>query len=311
MITLNTYEGKKENSMMYTNRKSSDININVTIGIVTLGRCESLKRCLNSIEACVDIIRKNSIDISVIVDEDSEDGKFCDINPSDFHFRLIHVKNEARLRTPKQRNIILDMATGDFILFIDDDVEIDSMMIPELVNFACKNGFGVIGPETYSSNFASKTYSGIKHSRFLGKNIAVYSSEPYFEVEVIQNCFMFERKVALDNGISFDPKYFHENALFCLKFNQLGKKNFIVNSAKAIHHYEGRHFKIATFSYAWLSRVKVWKEQGAIFPIFFSPLSILIYDIYYFINFTGKVTIRSGLVAVASSYLNALKGLLG
>jgi GT2 family glycosyltransferase len=310
MIVLNTYADKENNSKMNLNGKSSHINTNVTIGVITFERCESLKRCLTSIEASIDIIRENSIDISVIVVEDSSNGKFCEINLSDFHFRLVHVKNEAKLGPPESRNRVIDMASGDFILFIDDDNEIDSMMIPELVNFACKNDFGVIGPQAYSSNFASKTYSGLRRTRFLGRNIEVYSDEPYFEVDDVQNCFMFERKVALNNAIRFDPKYAHEIAIFCLRFKQLGKKKFIINAAKTIHHHEGSHFTIATFSYAWLARFKVWKEEGDIFPILFSPLSILAYDIYYFINYMDKLTIRNVLLAIKDSYLNALKGLL-
>lgn len=284
--------------------------VSITIGIITFRRCESLKRCLASIDSSVDIVKKHSIRISVIVVEDSIDGNFCEINRSSLHFELAHIKNEMKIGVAESRNKILDKADGDFLLFIDDDNEIDKMMIAELVNFTRSHEFGVVGPQAFSQNFVRKTYSGIKRTRFFGRNLEVYSNAPFFEVDDVQNCFLFNLKEARNNSIRFDPKFIHEIGLFCLKFKKLGKKNFIVNSAKTIHHNKDGHFTLASFGFAWFARSRVWKEEGNIFPLILSPLSVLVYDIFYILRYTEHISIHSGVMAIVRSYLNTLKGLL-
>ncbi|MGC8622102.1 MAG: glycosyltransferase family 2 protein [Caldisphaera sp.] len=284
-------------------------SLNITIGIITMGRCESLKRCLDSISSNVKILLQNRVTISVIIVEDISDIGFCDIKEGDYTFPVVHIKNKTRVGVPNARNTIVQMATGKYVLFIDDDNLIKDDMILNLLNFAKNHDFGVIGPQAYSPYNMKKTYSGMKRSKLLGRNIEVYSDEYFFEVDDVQNCFMFDLEFARRNKIIFDPLFIHEIALFCLKFKKYGKKNYILNTAITFHYNTEGHFTSKTFNIAWLARSKVWKDEGDLIPLMLSPVTALLYDFYYIAHYYDDLSLIKAIRAILISYWSIIRAL--
>ncbi len=148
-------------------------------------------------------------------------------------------------------------------------------------------------------------------SKLIGLNVEKYSDEELFEVDDVQNAFMFDRNLATSLGISFDPRFIHEIALFDLKFKIAGYRNFIANRAVSYDkHGNNSHFNRDTFSFAWYARSHVWKVSRSLFPILLSVVSILMIDLYYFTHYYRPKSVFESLKLLAASYLNCLFGII-
>ncbi len=92
----------------------------VSIVIVTYGRIGLLKRCIASIEAAVEAIR---FELILIINE-SEDS----LPESEFDWlrekRFVKIKRVSRMHSGAARNEAVPLTSGEWICFLDDDVEL-------------------------------------------------------------------------------------------------------------------------------------------------------------------------------------------
>lgn len=94
----------------------------ISVIIPVYNSAKYLKRCIDS------IINQTFQNIEIIlIDDGSTDGsaEICDSYVSDRRFKILHKANEGQA---KARNIGLDVASGDFISFVDSDdrIEVDT-----------------------------------------------------------------------------------------------------------------------------------------------------------------------------------------
>lgn len=106
----------------------------ISIIIPTHNRPKFLLRALNSINC-----QRKSVDIEIIVISDQinlETDKVCSENLSD---RDIYMRRNGVKGPALSRNLGLNICTGDFVIFLDDDDELSEGFVSEI---ASMNGIG-------------------------------------------------------------------------------------------------------------------------------------------------------------------------
>ena len=290
--------------------ESNLVKIDLTIAIIVYDRCDELIGTVKAIERAVKFLGP-TYNTELLLIEDPFQKRYCsdliEVNLAKWKV----IKNKNKVMVQIARNIAMQHANGKYMLFVDSDIELEEKSIQILLNFAEKNKFGVIGPQSYNPVTGAKSYSGMRRSKFIGLNIEKYSDDEFFEVDDVQNAFMFNRILATSLGINFDPRFIHEIALFDLKFKINGYRNFIINGAISYDkHGNDIHFRGDTFSFAWFARAHVWKVSHNLFPLLFSVISILVLDLYYFTHYYRPKSIFGSLKHLATSYLNCLIGVI-
>jgi len=198
------------------------MNPKVSIIIPTINRRGKLKNCLESISnndygnyEIIVIDNGSSYDI---------DKLFIEINIAPNKL-IKNFKNEG---LAKARNQGIAIASGQYLLFIDDDNVIDNQMINHLVNKLNVNtDSGIVAPKTYYKSEPHRIW-------FYGAGINLMTSRkefPYYnviddknqlsndlQVSSVHNCFMISREI-IDRIGGFDEKLFvtHTEFDLCMK----------------------------------------------------------------------------------------------
>jgi len=152
----------------------------ITIIITTCNRKHTLEKVLASLEGQVN----PNIEIN-IMDDNSTDGtmKFCEnyVLNSNFKFKYIRL-NKRGYNLPVLRNIGVNYAVGDFLIFLDDDIIVDHNFIEEYINHFNRNRNTVfLGKILFvkSSNLSSILLEDIKHSDFHSIYEGLYSEQDF------------------------------------------------------------------------------------------------------------------------------------
>lgn len=209
----------------------------LSIVITTRNRKLDLLRCLDSIRNA-DLLGV-SYEI-IIIDDASTDGTGSLVG-SDF----IIYHNSTQQMMVKSRNIGAKIATGKYILFIDDDNVIDALMIKILLDFAEKHSeYGILGPSMYYFDTKKKYLDFQTINFYTGKTAGIISttSEEVCESIGIPNVFMIRKTVFEVYG------YFDESLIqtftepdFALYVSKNNIKCGIVKYAKVFHDVSDYH----------------------------------------------------------------------
>lgn len=181
----------------------------------------------------------------IVVDDCSSDGteKLGDADLGADGLRIIH--NARNLMMAGARNIGTRATSGKYILFIDDDNEIDKLMIKNLLEFAEKNEkAGIVGPQMHRLDNKEKYFSFQKINFFTGKtDCHSRSSSEFYRSDGIPNVFM-ARKEVFENCGYFDEELiqtFTEPDLF-FRAKEKGYGCFTVEGAKTFHDIGSSRF---------------------------------------------------------------------
>jgi len=209
---------------------------------------------------CVHSVLKSVVSVQVLVsDNGSTDGSIQHLKNTIQDDRLhIHL-NHANLGFAKGGNIVLPLALGEYILFLNPDCLMQSDVLERLV---CKmkerpdvgmSGCLILNPDGSEQAGARRRVptpwrSVVKvlylnalfpnHPRF--QNI-ILSNEPLpessIEVEAISGAFMLVRRTALEEIGLLDEGYFlHcEDLDWCMRFRSQGWKVLFVPDVEVVH----------------------------------------------------------------------------
>lgn len=209
--------------------------MDLSIVVTTRNRYNDLLSCLHSI-AESDL--KDVVYEVLVVDDNSTDATaqltgFAGIG----HLTVVH--NEAQSMMVKSRNIGAKLAAGAYVLFVDDDNEVDRLMIKSLLEgFSHKPDAGILGPSMYYHASRQKYLDFQKINMFTGKTFGIVdqSDNLYCSSDGIPNVFIVKKEVFLSSG------YFDETLLqtftepdFSFSAKKHGYKTYVYKKAKTFH----------------------------------------------------------------------------
>ena len=177
--------------------------LKLSIIITTRNRVSLLRNCICSIE-------KNNLGFLyevIIIDDASSDGtQEFDINEFP-NLNIVLIQNPQQMMMVRSRNIGARLAKGEFVLFIDDDNEIDAYMIENLIDHLDNNpDVGLVGPSMYHPGSKHPYLTSQKINLFTGMTTGIISvKEKCSSSDGIPNVFMI-RKIALEKNNYFDER---------------------------------------------------------------------------------------------------------
>jgi len=231
---------------------------------------------------CVDSVLKSNVPVQVLVsDNNSSDGSIDYLNSRIQDARL-HVKmNDSNLGFSKGVNMVVPLAKGEYILFLNPDCVVQPDIIKEMVcKIEKRPDVGMAG--CLILNLDGSEQAGCrrrvptpwrtmvrvlhlpvvfpKHHRF--QDIALSKEvlpDTEIEVEAISGAFMLVRREALEDVGLLDEHYFlHcEDLDWCMRFRKRGWKILFVPDVE-ISHAQGE------CSQSRPVRVEWYKHKGMI-----------------------------------------------
>jgi len=249
------------------------------------------------LRSCLDSIVKNNLTIPyevIIVDDASSDGT-NKIDSNEYpHLNLIVIRNKQQLMMVRSRNLGARNAKGEFVLFVDDDNEIDTNMVESLISHLEKNpSVGLVGPTMYNKGSDLPYFTSQRINLFTGKTKGIISTvNKCSSSDGIPNVFMI-RKRALEKNNYFDERIVQTftEPDFAFAAREHGYKCEMILSAKTYHNKTWGHAGIQISNnnfrqkayYIMRNRVLFVSRHGSlsqkiIFNIFFSWAWPLIYS---------------------------------
>ncbi len=209
------------------------MSIKLSVIIPTYNKADLLQQTL-------DALSKQNLDVSqwqlVVVNDGSTDNTdeilktFSDIWKGNIEL----IKPEANLGRAKARNLGAESASGDYLLFLDDDIVAPvNLLSSHMLKLDAVGGFGVIGTIVTSADLVDAPHFYYIDSRGVAKIKAGFVPGKYL---VTQNCSM-PRKLFIKVG-GFDEKftaYGFEDMDLGIKLCNAGLKFRLLDGPVPIH----------------------------------------------------------------------------
>jgi len=215
----------------------------VSIVIPTHNRRESLERLLRSAL----VSSYTNIEI-IVIDDASSDQTFEYIKKKFAKNNKIKIfRNKKNLYTAGTRNVGQKKAKGEFVLFIDDDNEIDPHMIREMVaTFSKDETIGEVGPINYSYAKRNKIlWARTNRNMWTSKtnqsrSLTQFRMLDSWSTDDVPNAFMVRRSIVVKNKIYFREEYgiMYEESDYAYRIRMNGYKIMVVRRAKIFHDVE-------------------------------------------------------------------------
>lgn len=190
----------------------------------------------------------------IVVDNDSSDGSPEAIARDYPEVKLI--RSPENLGFSRANNLGIKAATGEYLAFVNSDVEVFPGCIPGLVAFSeAHPRVGVAGPALFGGKGGlQRSYWGFPTLRnrfarafaldnfFPAKTFSGFSTygakEAFKPVDVLQGSFLLVKRAALETVGPWDEGFFlyGEDVDWCKRFWKGGWEVMYVSSSRAIHY---------------------------------------------------------------------------
>jgi len=215
----------------------------VSIIISTFNQIEFLKKNLQSIENKTTYKNYEIIIVTNNLDENSEIRQFL----KTLKHKVCIFKKDYSFG--EMNNFASEYANGDFLLFLNDDVEIVSASWLEyMLKLALSEKVGAVGPKLLFSNGKLQEAGGIIWKDGIiwnhGRNEDPEDSKFNFvrSVDYCSGCCLMIKKEIFERLGQFDPQYrpaYCEDADLCLAIQKEGLK-ILYQPLAVLIHYEGK-----------------------------------------------------------------------
>ena len=169
----------------------------------------------------------------ILVDDGSSDGseKICDEYSNQFpNVVSLHQKNRG---VSAARNLGIEMASGDYIVFVDSDDWVESDYLETLLRNMTPGGMSVCRLEKNNNDQKCRE----RRTHYLSAAKAQISVFSYDGMQGFPVTKMVDRKVILENGIRFDETIgICEDVLFEIQYLKYAYGT-IVFTDSALYHY--------------------------------------------------------------------------
>jgi N-acetylglucosaminyl-diphospho-decaprenol L-rhamnosyltransferase len=225
------------------------MNKKLSIIIVNYNVTQLLRNCLNSIQKYSDGIDQEVI----VIDNRSTDSSWGDLIPE---FPKVHfIASEINGGFAKANNKAVETATGEYLLILNPDTELEGSYLKEILDFAdSKTNFGCLGVRMHDANgdFLPESKRSVPDmmnsfeklfTSFKKKNSRSYyrnDVDEYgvAEVEVITGAFFLVKKEVYEKIGGLDESYFMygEDIDICYTLLNNGYQNYYYGKASILHH---------------------------------------------------------------------------
>lgn len=167
-------------------------------------------------EAINSVLQQSFTDFELIIIDDGSTDKTAGIVSSFSDKRIRFIQNEANRGIAHTRNMLLEMAKGEFITFMDDDDTIHPLKFEKQVDFLRKNpGFGLAGSSVIITDESGDEKQRLK----LGARPVYIPAIMLFRNYFVNSAVMFRRNLTL--GFTYPPGiWFGEDYLLWWKIIQ-------------------------------------------------------------------------------------------
>jgi hypothetical protein len=210
----------------------------VFIVILNYNGLDVLKRCLTS------VFKNDYPNFEIIlVDNNSSDGSL-EMAKTSFS-KAIFIKNEENLGFSAGNNVGIKFAlerAADFILLLNNDVEVEKNFLTQLISSVAKNKkIGIASPVIFNGQTREVWFSGGRIDWWRVKTIHEKNiqTENYFNSDFITGCAMLIRTRVFQKIGLLDERFFlyWEDADFSLRSKKSGFRNVVVSSSW-VYHWE-------------------------------------------------------------------------
>lgn len=254
----------------------------VSIIILNFNKAHLTVECLKSIWEhtwgyCYEVI---------VVDNGSQFDDFRVLSEFKGSYKLLHLNINRFFG--EGNNIGAELAQGEFLLFMNNDVIVTPNWLPPLMDaFRDHSDCGVAGPKFIYPNGLLQEAGALLDKEGGAVQIGKFQDpdSPRFNrgrvVDYVSAATMLMRKQIFEDVLGFDyifePAYY-EDADLCLKIGQLGLKTYYVPESCVIHHENATtsdkknglqlHNMVAInrekFVHRWSSYLKTGRHNGSI-----------------------------------------------
>lgn len=181
-----------------------------------------LRECLDS------VFNQSYRDFEVcIVDDGSKDesGRICDEYKEKYEgIVTIKLQHQVNQGVSEARNRALDMATGDFIWFVDADdylLSSDALNYLNIILDKTRADTLIFGKEGFDTTPSYDSYNNFDKNEFLLKNVCYCNPLMIFSRKIIENyAIRFSKGMRMGEDLEFQFKYLvHCNNLCAIKYN--------------------------------------------------------------------------------------------
>ncbi len=242
----------------------------VSVVIVTYNSMPPLEDCLRSIKAGINGTRLEIINVDNRSSDDSTDTVLRYFPDAKV------IRNERNVGFGEACNRAADSATGDYLLFLNPDLQIDKNAIEHLLDVCRKHER--VGTAVGRMRFPDGSFQatcrrlpqfnnmlfsrGSIFSRVVRTN-GHYTLPDYQTVTAVPaaaGTMMMIRKKLFDDVGGFDSRFFMfmEDVDLCLRVGLLGYHNYFVPNAGAVHLW-GKGSKVSKFRRNLHHHINVWR----------------------------------------------------
>lgn len=192
-----------------------------------------LDKCIQS------VLCQTSCDYELLLIDDCSTDSSYDIACKYQADNVTILKNPSNSGLSKTRNMGIEHASGDYILFLDSDDYIDKNALSDINRLICQNEFPDI---IYTGFIEERGESRAKKWGYASEPNKIYNRHDFFKSELERRtlyaaaCFgVYKRNLIIDNALFFKPGIFHEDELWTPQV--INKATFIYLSDLTYYHY--------------------------------------------------------------------------
>jgi glycosyltransferase involved in cell wall biosynthesis len=196
------------------------------------------------LDACVESVRKQTYpNLEILLIEDGSPdrcGEMCDAYArEDERIRVIHKKNEGLSAT---RNLGIQLAKGEYLLFVDSDDYIDKGLVERILELAQEKKADIV-----MFDYVSVEQDGTLSERFsmpLPEEEVICAEQIPSLIQVSCSAWnkMYRTQFLRDSGVDFPVGYIYEDMGTVPKWLVLAKR--VVYTRRVLYYYRKRETSI-------------------------------------------------------------------
>jgi len=221
----------------------------LSIIIVNYNVTRLLRNCLLSIRKYAE---EEDYEV-IVIDNASTDASWSDLIPEFPEVRFIASEHNDGFAIANNKAV--KIATGEYILLLNPDTELEGFYMKDLLDFAdSKPDFGCLGimmhdaegnflPESKRSvpdmfNSFEKLFTNFKRSNSKSYYRSDIDEHAIAEVDVVTGAFLLIKKEVYEKTGGLDERYFMygEDIDLCYTLLRNGYKNYYYGKASLLHH---------------------------------------------------------------------------